>query len=66
MTPREPEEEMLEETRQAIYRAVVAEVDLHEFTPEQARLLVAQCYGVSQTRVLQIEQDGWERLWPTE
>jgi hypothetical protein len=58
-------DELPEERRQAIYRAIVEAEDLQELTPEQARHLIARRFGISESQAKHIAREGRERLWPT-
>ncbi len=66
MTLPEPPEELAEERRQAIFRAIVEAQDLHEFTPSQARTLIARRFGITERQAKEIEREGRERLWPAD
>ena len=66
MSPRGLPQELSEARRREIFRALAEAEDLHEFTPAQARQLVARRFGVREAQLRQIEQEGRERLWPTE
>ncbi len=56
-------DELAEERRQEIYRAIVEAEDLHDFTPEQARRLLAKRFSISDAQLKEIEREGRERLW---
>jgi hypothetical protein len=62
-TPRNPEG-LPEERRMEIYQALADEQDLYEFTAEQARRRIISRYGLSEARLLEIEREGREKLWP--
>jgi hypothetical protein len=63
MSLHESPEELAEERRQEIFLAIAEAEDLHEFTPEQARRLLARRFGISETQIKEIEREGRERLW---
>jgi hypothetical protein len=63
MSPHE-HEELAEERRREIFRALIEADDLSDMTPAQARRLVARRYHVSEDRVRAVEREGTERLWP--
>jgi len=66
MLPQESAQELSEGRRREIFRALAEAQDLHEFTPAQARQLVAHRFGISEAQVRHIEYEGREQLWPTE
>jgi hypothetical protein len=57
-------EELPEERRMEIFRALAEAQDLYDFSPEQARKLVANRFAVTQEQLRLIEREGRERLWP--
>ena len=57
------EVELSDEQRRAIYLALMDEQELHEFTPAQARQLIASRYQLSEDQLRRIEQEGRDRLW---
>jgi hypothetical protein len=64
MSAQEPEDELSEERRKEIFKALVEAEDYHEMTRPQARHLVAHRFGLGETQVRQIEREGMENLWP--
>jgi hypothetical protein len=64
MSPHERGEEVAEDRRREIFRALFEADDLSDMTPAQARRLVARRFGVTENRVRQVEREGNERLWP--
>jgi hypothetical protein len=63
MSARTPDEELPEEKRLEIFRALVAAEDLQEMSRPQARRLIAQRFHLSEAEVSRIEREGTERLW---
>ncbi len=59
-----PEEELSEERRKEIFRALVEAEDYQEMTRAQARHLVAHRFGLSEIEVRDIEREGMENFWP--
>jgi hypothetical protein len=59
-----PEEELSEERRQEIFRALVEAEDYQELTRAQARHLIAHRFGLPENQVREIEREGMENLWP--
>jgi len=51
------------ERRQEIYAALVEAQQLHDFTPAQARSLLAGRFHIPEARLRAIEDEGRERLW---
>jgi DNA-directed RNA polymerase sigma subunit (sigma70/sigma32) len=64
MSAHEPIDELSEERRKEIFRAVVDAQDLHEFTPAQARQLIARRFAITEKQVRQIEEEGMDQLGP--
>jgi hypothetical protein len=64
MSPHKPFDELSDERRKEIFRAVVDAQDLHEFTPAQARKLISKRFGITERQVCQIEKEGTDQLWP--
>jgi hypothetical protein len=58
------EDELKEERRREIFRALVEAEDYQEMPRPQARRLVARRFGIPEARVQEIEREGMERLWP--
>lgn len=65
MSLHESSEELAEERRQEIFRALAEAEDLQEFNPAQARQLIARRFGIRESQVKEIEREGRERLWTT-
>jgi hypothetical protein len=57
------EEELPEERRKEIFRALVDAQDQH-LTVAQSRALIAQRFGVSESQLREIEREGLEGQWP--
>jgi uncharacterized membrane protein len=57
-------EELSEERRKEIFRALVEAEDYQEMTRAQARHLVAHRFGIRESRVREIEREGMENFWP--
>lgn len=57
------EEELPIERRHEIFQALMDAQELHDFTPAQARNLIASRFHVTEERLRQIEQEGRERVW---
>jgi hypothetical protein len=66
MSGHRPPDELPEERRLEVYRALADEQDLHEFTHEQAVKRVAGRFGITEAQVRAIEREGRELLWPLE
>lgn len=64
MNQHRPPEELPEERRLEIYQALADEQDLYEFTAEQARQRIARRFGITEARLLEIEREGRDKLWP--
>ncbi len=64
MSTHESEEELKEEHRREVFRALVEAEDFQEMPRPQARRLIARRFGITETRVQEIEREGMERLWP--
>jgi hypothetical protein len=64
MSPHEHDEELAEDRRREIFRALVEADDLSDMSPAQARQVVARRFGVSEARVREVEREGAERFWP--
>ena len=56
-------EQLSEDRRKEIFLALVDAQD-HEMSVAQARKLVIQRFGVSESQVRQIEREGLELQWP--
>jgi len=63
MTRERGNEQLSEDRRKEIFLAVVDAQD-HEMDVAQSRTLVAQRFGVTESQVRQIEQEGIELQWP--
>jgi hypothetical protein len=63
MSAHEPEE-LSEERRKQVFRALVEAEDYHEMTRAQARQLVAHRFGLPEAQVDRIEREGMENFWP--
>jgi hypothetical protein len=61
---REPEEDLTEERRRAIFLALVEAQDLHEFSVPESRKVIADRFSISEDQVKQIEREGLDELWP--
>ncbi len=61
--PRKLEESPPEARRMEIFQALVETQD-QEVGVARSRQLVADRFGVSETQVRQIEQEGLDREWP--
>jgi DNA-directed RNA polymerase sigma subunit (sigma70/sigma32) len=64
MSASEPEDDLKEEQRRVIFRALVEAEDYQEMPRPQARRLIARRFGISEARVREIEREGMDRLWP--
>jgi hypothetical protein len=64
MSQTDPEEELSEERRRAIFLALSDAEDLQEMPRAHARRLIARRFGLSEARVAAIEHEGMEKLWP--
>jgi hypothetical protein len=64
MAEQRPSEDLKEERRREIFRALVVTEDLQEMTRAQARRLVARRFSITEAVALQIEREGMDRLWP--
>jgi hypothetical protein len=51
------------ERRHEIFQALMDAQELHDFTPAQARQLIAGRFQVDEARLRQIEQEGRDRVW---
>lgn len=51
------------ERRHEIFMALVDAQQLHDFTPAQARKLIAARFQITEQRLRQIEQEGRDRVW---
>jgi hypothetical protein len=63
MSTHEPDDDLSEERRKEIYLALMEAQELHDFTPAQARHLVAGRFQLPEARLRQIEDEGRDRLW---
>jgi hypothetical protein len=64
MTAQRPnDEDLAEDRRREIYLALAEAQDVHEFNVAQSRQLIASRFGISESRLRQIEAEGRERLW---
>ncbi len=57
------DEDLPIERRHEIFMALMEAQELHDFTPAQARNLIASRFHVSERRLRQIEQEGRDRVW---
>jgi hypothetical protein len=51
------------ERRHEIFLALMEAQELHDFTPTQARNLIASRFHITEQRLGQIEQEGRDRVW---
>ena len=63
MTQDKGDEQLSEDRRKEVFLALVDAQD-HEMDVAQSRSLVAQRFGVSESRVREIEREGIELQWP--
>jgi NADH:ubiquinone oxidoreductase subunit E len=63
MPRQQPEDELPLERRHEIFRAWADAQEQHDFTPAQARKLIASRFGITEKRVREIEDEGRERMW---
>jgi hypothetical protein len=64
MPGKQPQDNLSEELRQEIYRALADEQDVYEFTLQQVRQRIDSRYGITDQQLLGIEGEGREKLWP--
>jgi len=64
MPQRTATEELSEERRQEIFRALVEAQDRHEFTVPQTRKLIAERFDIGEAHLRMIEREGLDSQWP--
>ena len=64
MSPHDSTDELSEDKRKEIFRALVDAQDLQEFTVPQCRQLIGKRYGIDEGQVRRIEREGLDLLWP--
>jgi hypothetical protein len=64
MAGHEPANELKEDRRREVFRALVEAQDYQEMTRPQARRLIARRFGITEAQADAIEREGMERLWP--
>lgn len=64
MSPHVSTDELSEDRRKEIFRALVDAQDLQELTVPQCRRLIGERYGIDEGRVRRIEREGLDLLWP--
>jgi hypothetical protein len=63
MPQREAEEPLSEPRRMEIFQALVEAQD-QEMSVPQSRKFISERYGISESQLRQIEQEGLDRQWP--
>ena len=63
MPQRIPEESLPEPRRMEIFQALVEAQD-QEMSVPQSRRFISERYGITETQLRNIEQEGLERQWP--
>jgi len=63
MTQNKGHKQLTEDKRKEIFSALVDAQD-HEMDVAQSREFVVQRFGISESQVRQIEQEGLDRQWP--
>jgi len=63
MSEHEAKTPLAEPQRKEIFLALVDAQD-HDLSVAESRRLIAQCFGVGEQQVRQIEQEGLDKGWP--
>ena len=63
MSPATPEESLSESRRQEIFRALVEAQD-QAMTVSQSRKAISERFGVTESQLREIEEEGLDGQWP--